>query len=87
MSKNKILAALIVLSMAVILVAGFIATDYGSAREPVPVPFDGGEGSINMVLFGQWGPVMLIIGAVMFGAIIAGVCLSKEEKDEGEEKK
>ena len=87
MSKKKILGALVALCMAIILVAGFVATDYGDAREPVPVPFDGGEGSINMVLFGEWGPVMLILGAVMFGAIIAGVCLSKEERDEEEGKK
>lgn len=87
MSKKKVLGAAVALAMAIILVAGFIATDYsGTSDEPIPVPFDGGEGSINVVLFEVFGPIMLVLGIVMFGAIISGVCLSKEEDENKEEK-
>ena len=46
------------------------------------------ENSINYQMFEFWGPVLLVLGALMFGAIIAGVCISREEeakKKEGEE--
>ena len=35
----------------------------------------------------RWGPILLVLGTLMFGAIIAGVCISKEEevKKEDEE--
>lgn len=36
---------------------------------------------ISTVLFEGYGPLLLILGALMFGAIIAGVTISKEEDD------
>lgn len=91
MKKSKqVLAAVIALGMAAILVGGFIATQWETSDEPTAVPFapEGGElphNSINYVLFEDWGPIMLVLGAVMFGAIIAGVALSREEDDSDEE--
>ena len=37
-------------------------------------------------MFESWGPVLLILGTLMFGAIIGGVCISKEEEKKKEEK-
>jgi len=37
--------------------------------------------SINYVLFEDYGPLLLVLGGLMFGAIIAGVCISREEED------
>ena len=91
MKKSKqIVAAVIALAMAAILIGGFVAADWDTRDEPKAVPFapEGGElphDSINYVLFEEWGPIMLILGSVMFGAIIAGVALSKEEDDCDEE--
>ncbi len=92
MSKGKkVLALIIALGMAAILIGGFIDAEWNTSDEPTPVPFgpdDTGtlpENSINYVLFEEWGPIMLVLGAVMFGAIIAGVTLSKEEDEEEEE--
>ena len=91
MSKGrKVLALLIALGMAVILIGGFIAADWNTNEEPQSVPFapEGGvlpTNSINYVLFEDWGPIMIALGAVMFGAIVAGVTLSKEEDEEEEE--
>ena len=40
-----------------------------------------GYKSLNGTLFEQYGALMLVIGALMFGAMIAGVCISREEED------
>lgn len=86
--NKKVVGASVALVMAVILIGGFIASDWDVRDEPQPVPFapdEGGvlpEDSINYVLFEEWGPIMLVLGIVMFGAIIAGVSLSREEEDE-----
>ena len=92
MSKGKkVLALIIALGMAAILIGGFIAADWQTYDEPQAVPFapdaggDLSHDSINYVLFEDWGPIMLVLGAVMFGAIVAGVTLSKEEDEEEEE--
>ena len=37
--------------------------------------------SLNGVLFEKYGAIMIVIGALMFGAMIAGVCISREEED------
>lgn len=39
--------------------------------------------SINYQLFETWGPVLFVLGILMFGAMIAGICISKEERNEG----
>lgn len=93
MSKKAIMGGVVALAMMAIIVIGVATVDWGFEKneEPSSVPFapdaDGNlsENSINYVLFEEWGPVMLILGAVMFGAIIAGVTLSKEDEDEEEE--
>jgi len=89
-NKKQIIGAIVAGAMAVILIAGFIAADWNTRDEPEAVPFAPEDGnlphnSINYVLFEEWGPIMLVLGAVMFGAIIAGVALSKEEDDDEEE--
>ena len=93
MSKKAIMGGIFALAMMAIIVIGVTTVDWGFEKndEPAAVPFapdasgDLPEDSINYVLFEEWGPVMLILGAVMFGAIIAGVTLSKEDEDEEEE--
>ena len=95
MSKKAVLGGVFAVAMAVIIIAGVLSVDWGfeENEEPASVPFapdDTGkvaENSINYVLFEKWGPIMLILGAVMFGAIIAGVTLSKEDEDTEEEAK
>ncbi len=93
MSKKGLLCGVAAIAMICILGASVITYDWGMDGGPVPVPFglngDGtlAENSINYQLFEVWGPILLVLGTLMFGAIIAGVCISKEEekKKEGEE--
>ena len=89
MNKKKIFAAVVALTMAAILIGGFIANEWDTRDEPEAVPFAPEDGalphdSINYVLFEEWGPIMLSLGIIMFGAIIAGVTLSREDEEEEE---
>ena len=40
---------------------------------------DGNYTSLNFALFEQYGPLMLILALLMFGAMIGGVCVAREE--------
>ena len=94
MSKKKaFLCGLVALVMVCGLAGSVISYDWGMDTGIEKVPFglddDGklADNSINYQMFEVWGPALLVIGTLMFGAIIAGVCISKEEeaKKEGEE--
>ena len=41
--------------------------------------------SINYVLFEEYGPVLLVLALLMFGSIIGGVYIAKEDDSEEEE--
>ncbi len=94
---NKKVAA--VLGIAVVLVFGavIVGTDWNSLgpdyADGVPEdgiafqPDEGGElsnNSLNHVLFENYYGLFLILGTLMFGAMIAGVCISREEEDDEE---
>ncbi len=92
MNKRTLACGIIALAVVIGLAASAISYDWGMDGGPIPIPFglesDGtlAENSINYQMFEVWGPVMLVLGTLMFGAIIAGVCISREEeKKEGEE--
>jgi len=92
-NKRNILIGIVALVAFCGIAAGAITYDWGTDGGPTSVPFgldENGElavNSINYQMFEVWGPVLLVLGTLMFGAIIAGVCISKEEekKKEGEE--
>jgi len=39
------------------------------------------ENSLNFALFEGYGPLMLILALLMFGAMIGGVCIAREESE------
>ena len=51
------------------------------------IPFTPGEDgvlapkSLNAVLFDDYGALIIVLGIVMFTAMVAGVCISREEED------
>ena len=61
--------------------------DYSEGVQDNAIPFvpgDDGElapNALNKVLFEKYGAVILVLGIVMFTAMIAGVCVSREEED------
>lgn len=58
-----------------------------SPEENNAIPFTPGKdgvlapGSLNAVLFDQYGVLIIVLGIVMFTAMVAGVCISREEED------
>ena len=93
MNKRNAMIGIVALIAFCGIAAGAITYDWGTDGGPTAVPFGlDGNGdlqvnSINYQMFEVWGPILLVLGTLMFGAIIAGVCISKEEvkKKEGEE--
>ena len=93
MSKKAIVGAILAFALVCILLASVISFDWGVAGGPVQVPFGLDQNgnlpvnSINFQMFEVFGPVLMVLAVLMFGAIIAGVCISKEEekKKEGQE--
>lgn len=89
MSKKTVAGGVIALALLVVLAGAIMSSDWndnmGDTASSVPFgPDDNGdlpEDSINYQLFEVWGPVILVLGILMFGAIIAGVCISREEED------
>ena len=83
-----------VLGIAVVLMFGamILNTDwkeiddgYGEGVPEEGVPFypvdENDDNNINSLLFEEYGAILLVLGILMFGAMIAGVCLSREEED------
>ena len=91
MTSRKVAGGLVALVLVCVLVGSIVTYSWGMGSGPVQIPFGLTNGtletnSINYQMFEVWGPVLLVLGTLMFGAIIAGVCISKEEeKKEGEE--
>ena len=92
MNKRTAVCAVVALAVVIGLSASALSYDWNMDNGPVSVPFglsdDGSlaENSINYQMFEVWGPVLLVLGTLMFGAIIAGVCISREERDKEEGK-
>lgn len=87
--KAKVAAGLIVAGVLFAALAGAALSndwelmgDYAQAQDFGPGE-DGelSEGSLNWTLYETYGPLLLVLAVLMFGAIIAGVAISKEEED------
>ncbi|MCQ2084782.1 MAG: hypothetical protein MJZ21_01385 [archaeon] len=37
--------------------------------------------TLNYAVFEQYGPLMLVLAALMFGAMVGGICIAREEDD------
>ena len=89
---NKRVIPVLVLTGALVLVFGAAVLsdewhsdlNSGVPYEETPWGIDPAdpESSISYQLFENFGPLMLILALLLFGAIIGGVYISKEEEDE-----
>ena len=89
--NNKAAIGLAVAAMLLtVMIASVAATDwsdFGINETPESIDFVGGvdEGtgdidhnSLNYALFEEYGPLLLILALLMFGAMIGGVCIARE---------
>lgn len=88
MSKKFVVGGAIALIMIVILAGSAIGHDWNNMGEnPQSIPYgpdengDNPTDGLNYNLYEVYGPVLLVLGILMFGAIIGGVCISREEDD------
>ncbi|MDR1690872.1 MAG: hypothetical protein LBR42_03380 [Candidatus Methanoplasma sp.] len=76
--------------LLVVLAASVVATDwnnYVTNESPEGIDFTGvtdetgemDQNSLNYALFEKYGPLLLILALLMFGAMIGGVCIAREE--------
>ena len=91
MNKRNLVCGIFAIAVVCGLAASAITYDWDMKDGPTPIPFglndDGtlADNSINYMMFEVWGPILLVLGTLMFGAIIAGVCISKEEEAKKED--
>lgn len=90
MNKKIIVGIIAAAMLLTVLVASVVATewsDYVPNESPEKIEFttnDAGEvveNTLNYALFEQYGPLLLILALLMFGAMIGGVCIAREEVD------
>ncbi|UAL07895.1 MAG: hypothetical protein KRP56_01130 [Candidatus Methanogranum gryphiswaldense] len=90
MNKKVAIGVGVTALLMAVCVAGVFATewnDYMNYDEPQEVPYtdvvdDQGEideSSLNYNLFEVYGPVLLILAILMFGAMIGGICIARED--------
>lgn len=92
MNKKVAIGICVSALLLTVLAASVIATDwddYVTNESPEGIPFDGevdddgnlDPNSLNYALFEKYGPLLLILALLMFGAMIGGVCIAREEED------
>ncbi len=88
MKTKTIVGICVAVALLLVLGAGAMATQWETANdEPVDIPFapdaDGSlsDNSLNISLFETYGPVLLVLSLLMFGAIVGGVCIAREEDE------
>lgn len=74
----------LVLAVAIASAFIFSAVSINAQNENpslIPSNFDGQNdfSILSYQIYDTWGPVIICLGAVMFGAIIAGIAISKED--------
>ncbi|MDY0293198.1 MAG: hypothetical protein RBQ77_01300 [Candidatus Methanomethylophilaceae archaeon] len=88
MNKKVLIGAGLAMTLLVVIGAGVFATQWDTAYdEPVGIPFAPGEdgvlseNSLNYSVFEDYGPLLLVLSILMFGAIVGGVCIAREEDE------
>jgi len=92
MNKKVMVGIAAAAMLLTVLVASVAVTEWGDYFENEspqkiefvgPVDDDGNmdTNSLNYALFEKYGPLLLILALLMFGAMIGGVCIAREEVD------
>jgi NADH:ubiquinone oxidoreductase subunit 6 (subunit J) len=87
MNKKVVVGVAVATALLIVLGVGAFSTNWDTDYDnPQNIPFtpeEGqlDEGSLNYSVFETYGPVLLIVSLLMFGAIVGGVCIAREEED------
>ncbi|MBO4503018.1 MAG: hypothetical protein J5707_05165 [Candidatus Methanomethylophilus sp.] len=56
--------------------------DYGTHESSTAQSiFDDFEASLNYKIFEEYGPLLLVLAMLMFGAMVGGICVAREEDE------
>jgi len=90
MNKKIAVGVGVAAALLAVFALGVMATDwsYLPNDSPESIDFSGiddagniNPDSLNYALFETYGPLLLILAVLMFGAMIGGVCLAREESE------
>ncbi len=90
MNKRAAIGATAAVLLLVVLTVSIYETnwdDYMTNDSPENIPYvddvdDQGNldpNSLNYAIFEQYGPLLLVLAILMFGAMIGGICVAREE--------
>jgi len=90
MNKKAAVGALVAVLLLTVLVSTVAMTEWNTSYDtPQEIPFTGEDAdedvfqsSLNYNLLETYGPVLLVLSILMFGAIIGGVCVAREEVEQ-----
>jgi len=87
MNKKALVAGMIIASFALVMLGAVALSgdfqDYND-NEVGGISYTGTEeGDLPYELFETYGPVLLVLGLLMFGAIIGAAYVAKEDDDDG----
>jgi len=85
--KKMVIGVAIGITMAIMLCGVMLDTEWQTNDEMSEIPYTPDEGTnfedtLNYAIFETYGPLLLVVGMLLFGAIIGGAAVSQEEEDE-----
>ena len=92
MNKKVAIGVGVSVMLLAMLAISVVATDWDdhvTNDSPGSIDFTGetdasgnmNKNSLNYALFEKYGPLLLILALLMFGAMIGGVCIAREEAE------
>ena len=93
MTKRKMIGVVVAAIALTVLTVAVFATGWGglvtndspenlTTFDPYDANGDLMEDSLTFVLFELYGPMLVLISLIMFGAIVGAICVAKEEVDD-----
>lgn len=95
MSKRAAAGVGVAVVLLVALGACIYATSWDGMDSPSSIPFNGEAGqnadsiydpagdlkenSLNYQVFEKYGPLLIVLSLLMFGAMVGGICVAREE--------
>ena len=91
--KHLALGAAVAVALVAVLAVGIYATTWDMPNDaPQDITYDpdtsSGDldhNSLNYVIFEHYGPLLIVLAVLMFGAMVGGICIAREEVERDEE--
>ena len=80
-AAGAILAIALIVILGMMILSGGFSDDLGNA--PESIPYGPEPGGLSLTLIDTYGPLMLVVSILLFGAIIGGAAIARGEKTDG----